>query len=147
MFRGTLDQNRRLINFIYRTFTLYGGSFQILRLLIKPSLMVMSTTPAEETSTGLGSSPFARRYLGNRFFFLFLGVLRGFSSPSVPSTTYLFSRRYLKFTLGGFPHSEIHGSKPACGSPRHIVAYHVLHRLLVPRHSPYALKNLTGEMY
>ena len=30
---------------------------------------------------GLGSFPFARRYLGNRFFFLFLRVLRCFSSP------------------------------------------------------------------
>ena len=32
--------------------------------------------------TGLGSSPFARRYLGNRSFFLFLRVLRCFSSPA-----------------------------------------------------------------
>ena len=31
---------------------------------------------------GLGSSPFARRYLGNRSFFLFLRVLRCFSSPA-----------------------------------------------------------------
>ena len=30
---------------------------------------------------GLGSSPFARHYLGNRFFFLFLRLLRCFSSP------------------------------------------------------------------
>ena len=30
---------------------------------------------------GLGSFPFARRYLGNRCFFLFLRVLRCFSSP------------------------------------------------------------------
>ena len=43
----------------------------------------------------------------------------------------------------GFPHSEIVGSKPVCGSPTLIAAYHVLHRLLVPRHSPYALSSLT----
>ena len=42
----------------------------------------------------------------------------------------------------GFPHSEILGSKPACGSPRLIAASHVLHRLLAPRHSPYALSSL-----
>jgi hypothetical protein len=42
----------------------------------------------------------------------------------------------------GFPHSEILGSKPACGSPRLIAACHVLHRLLAPRHSPYALSSL-----
>ena len=43
----------------------------------------------------------------------------------------------------GFPHSEIPGSKPACGSPRLIAACHVLRRLLAPRHSPYALSSLT----
>jgi hypothetical protein len=44
----------------------------------------------------------------------------------------------------GFPHSDIPGSKPVCGSPRLIAAYHVLHRLLVPRHPPCALSSLTG---
>ena len=43
----------------------------------------------------------------------------------------------------GFPHSEIPGSKPACGSPRLIAACHVLHRLLLPRHPPCALSSLT----
>ena len=43
----------------------------------------------------------------------------------------------------GFPHSEIPGSKPACGSPRLIAACHVLHRHLLPRHPPCALSNLT----
>ena len=37
-------------------------------------------------TAGLGSSPFARRYLGNRYYFLFLRVLRCFSSPRLPST-------------------------------------------------------------
>jgi hypothetical protein len=41
------------------------------------------------------------------------------------------------------PHSEILGSKPVCGSPKLFAAYHVLHRLLAPRHSPYALSSLT----
>ena len=35
----------------------------------------------EDKSSGLGSFPFARRYSGNRSFFLFLRVLRCFSSP------------------------------------------------------------------
>src|SRR3712207_3320897 len=39
----------------------------------------------------------------------------------------------------GFPHSEIRASKLACGSTRLIAACHVLHRLSVPRHPPYAL--------
>ena len=42
----------------------------------------------------------------------------------------------------GFPHSEIRGSKLICSSPRLIAACHVLHRLLMPRHSPYALVRL-----
>ena len=36
------------------------------------------------TYMGLGCSPFARRYSGNRSFFLFLWVLRCFSSPRSP---------------------------------------------------------------
>ena len=48
-----------------------------------------------------------------------------------------------RFYPRGFPHSEIPGSKPACGSPRLIAACHVLHRLLLPRHPPCALSSLT----
>jgi hypothetical protein len=40
---------------------------------------------------------------------------------------------------GGLPHSDIHGSTPARGSPWLFAACHVLHRLLVPRHPPNAL--------
>ena len=43
---------------------------------------------------------------------------------------------------GGFPHSEILGSKLVRSSPRHIAAYHVLHRLSAPRHPPDALTTL-----
>ena len=39
----------------------------------------------------LGSSHFARRYSGNRSFFLFLWLLRCFSSPRSPLQTYEFS--------------------------------------------------------
>ena len=42
---------------------------------------------------GLGSFPFARRYLGNRCFFLFLRVLRCFSSPGALLVTYLIQLR------------------------------------------------------
>ena len=47
----------------------------------------------------------------------------------------------------GLSHSEIIGSKPIRGSPTHIAAYHVLHRLSVPRHSPNALKSLDYSHY
>jgi hypothetical protein len=75
--------------------------------------------------------------------FLFLWVLRWFTSPRSPPPTYGFSRGSLGMTQGGLPHSEIAGSKLVCSSPTLIAAYHVLHRLLAPRHSPYALSSLT----
>ena len=63
--------------------------------------------------------------------------------PALSSTAYVFSRRYSGITLGGFPHSEISGSTLVCSSPKLIAACHVLHRLLAPRHPPYALSSLT----
>ena len=39
----------------------------------------------------------------------------------------------------GFPHSDISGSRDICSSPKLFAAYHVFHRLLVPRHPPCAL--------
>src|SRR5262245_63059223 len=52
-----------------------------------------------------------------------------------------------RFHLAGLPHSEILGSKPACGSPRLIAADRVLHRPRAPRHPPYALSSLTIRNY
>ena len=43
----------------------------------------------------------------------------------------------------GFPHSDTSGSKGICPSPKLFAAYHVFHRLLVPRHPPYALISIT----
>ena len=86
-------------------------------------------------NTGLGSFPFDRHYSGNRSFFLFLRVLRCFSSPG-----WLYT---ICVTHGlhpcRLPHSDIPGSKPVCGSPGLFAAYHVLRRLQKPRHPPFAL--------
>ena len=51
----------------------------------------------------------------------------------------LISRANNNDLSGGFPHSEILGSKPIPGSPKLIAGYHVFHRLLLPRHPPNAL--------
>ena len=48
-----------------------------------------------------------------------------------------------KVFLRGFPHSDICGSWDMCSSPQLFAAYHVFHRLLVPRHPPCALSSLT----
>ena len=92
---------------------------------------------------GLGSFPFARRYLGNRSFFLFLRVLRCFSSPRSLLYAYRFSAGYRPITTGGFPHSDICGLTDICSSPQLFAACHVLLRRPVPRHPPCALSCLT----
>ena len=97
----------------------------------------------ECTHSGLGSFPFARRYSGNRCFFLFLRVLRCFSSPG--SLPCVMDWRMDDWCCpAGFPHSEICGSSDICSFPQLIAAYHVFLRLLVPRHPPCALIRLTS---
>ena len=96
------------------------------------------TTPKVKT-LGLGFSQFARRYYGNRFCFLFLGLLRCFSSPGSLVSAYRFSRPFL-----GLPHSDTSGSMLASSSPERFVGRHVLHRLNVPRYPPLALCSLTS---
>ena len=63
--------------------------------------------------------------------------------PGFARTRLWIHRAVRRFYPRGFPHSEIPGSKPACGSPRLIAACHVLHRRLLPRHPPCALSSLT----
>ena len=60
-----------------------------------------------------------------------------------PTYTYLIQCTLTEYCSAGFPHSEISGSTVICTSPKLIAAYHVLHRLLMPRHSPCALISLT----
>ena len=62
-----------------------------------------------------------------------------------PTYAYFIQRRLTQYCCAGFPHSEISGSKPICGSPKLIAACHVLLRLLMPRHSPCALISLTSR--
>ena len=69
-----------IFSFVYRTITFFGAAFQrsstrYLRWLV-PAL-----NPDRPKTFGLGSSPFARRYLENHCYFLFLRLLRCFSSP------------------------------------------------------------------
>ena len=62
-----------------------------------------------------------------------------------PAYAYFIQRTLTEYCSAGFPHSEIPGSKPMCGSPRLIAACHVLLRLSMPRHSPCALISLTSS--
>ena len=62
----------------------------------------------------------------------------------VPLLTLCIGVRILEVCSSGFPHSDISGSMDICSSPKLFAAYHVFHRLLVPRHPPYALFSMTN---
>ena len=99
-------------------------------------------TPATATQScnidrGLGYFAFAHRYLRNLFWCLFLRVIRCFNSPG------LAPLRVVEVLSTGFPHSEINGSMLVYNSPSLIAANHVLLRLSMPWHPPYALIYLT----
>src|SRR4030095_2059740 len=145
---GVCSESQRA--FVYRTLTFCGLTSQTVRLacwLVTLRLYAEQIPRPLRTQacSGLGSSPFARRYSGNRGFFLLLEVLRCLTSLRWLLSAYAFSGRWRDMTPVGFPHSDIPGSKLVCSSPRLIAAYHVLHRLLVPRHPPCALSSLTGH--
>ena len=59
----------------------------------------------------------------------------------------LFRKQQCSITCIRLPHSEISGSKRICRSPKLIAAYHVLHRLIAPRHSLCALYSLFTSPY
>eukprot|EP00494_Astrolonche_serrata_P006761 UN06786 len=65
-----------------------------------------------------------------------------FQFPRFASYTYEFSARYPASRVG-FPIRKSSGQSLFISSPGLIADYHVLHRLLPPRHPPYALIHLT----
>ena len=93
---------------------------------------ILQPRAARRHAPGLGSSAFARHYSRNHCYFLFLRVLRCFSSPRSLHTT----RCGDGIATAGFPHSDIRGSRSICLSPRLFAAYHVLLRLREPQASP-----------
>ena len=80
-----------------------------------------------------------------------LGIDVSFSSSGyldvsvhrVPGVWLCIHHTSLEGCSSRFPHSDISGSKDICSSPKLFAAYHVFHRLLVPRHPPCALHSLT----
>src|SRR5688572_22769816 len=94
---------------------------------------------------GLASSAFARHYSRNHGCFLFLWVLRCFTSPRSLHTPYVFRRGSHHMTGAGFPIRKSSDQRSVDSSPRLIAASYVLHRLLVPRHPPCALNNLATQ--
>src|SRR6478609_1938121 len=92
-----------------------------------------SYNPHSARGASLGSSLFARHYSGNHCYFLFLPVLRCFSSRG------WLSFEYHAFSVMGCPIRRSRDIMLVCNSPWLIAAYHVLLRLSDPRHPPCAL--------
>ena len=69
------------------------------------------------------------------------------SVPRVPHVNLCIQLTFHDSSSWWFPNSEICGSKLICSSPQLIAACHVLHRLLMPRHSLYALVRLNFCRY
>ena len=86
--------------FAYGAITRYGQPFQTVLLRVVLSLA--------------GFSDFARHYFRNLGWCLFLELLRCFSSPGSPRNPMYSDCDTPK---GGFPHSEISGSKLICQLP------------------------------
>ena len=148
MSRGTQEPAQRASEgFAYGTVTLCGRPFQAVRLpcwLVtrRPCGQAGPTTPPSMPG-GLGYVRVRSPLLAESLLFSCPPGTEMVHFPGLSSRAYGFSGGYRGITRGGLPHSEIAGSKPVCGSPTLIAAYHVLHRLLAPRHSPYALSSLT----
>ncbi len=104
MSRGTLDPAAPA----HLSLTGLSPSLAGLSRTVLLNLQVTSAVRTPECShSGLGSSHFARRYFGNHFCFLFLRLLRCFSSPGSPRMTIrtcvLFIIRYMRAPHVGFP--------------------------------------------
>ena len=128
--------------FAYGALTLYGRlshTFPLTDCFVTSICQTLQPHTCKQAWFGL--FPVRSPLLGE--YFLFLQVLRCFSSLGALPPTYVFSRRMLRVRRNEFPHSDIPGSKPIHGSPRLIAVSHVLHRHLAPRHSPKALSSFS----
>ena len=129
--------------FGYGALTLSGRLFQSRSPAVTESLMQSEPRDARITVWALPRS-LAATY-GIDVSFSSSGYL-DVSVPRVPSVKLCIGLTVLEVCSSGFPHSDIHGSMDICSSPWLFAAYHVLHRLSVPRHPPYALYSLTNRL-
>ena len=87
---GTLVCCHDFCVFAYGTFTLCGLSFPSPHSANTSVSLQQPQPPKALLPLGLGFSAFARHYLRNHYCFLFLRVLRCFSSPRLPLIHYVF---------------------------------------------------------
>ena len=125
-----------LINFAYGIFTLSDQISQNCSAIDSSTLCSPQPRGARTTVWALSISLAATLEIEVSFFSSgYLDV----SVPPVPFHTLWIGVWILEVCSSGFPHSDISGSMDICSSPKLFAAYHVLHRLSVPRHPPCAL--------
>ena len=131
--------------FVYRTLTFFGWTSHSIPLNLYNTVFCPNSESI--TTLGLASSAFARHYLRNLSWFLFLALLRCFSSggsPHIPMDSVYDNQTLLWLDCSIRKSADI---APTYGSPQLIAVSHVLLRLSVPRHSPCALCSLTIMRY
>ena len=142
MFRRTQDTFKRERSFDYGVVTSttdLSRSLRLPRSFVTPYRMFYNP---KRQALGLGYVPFRSPLPGNRICFLSSRYL----DVSVPGSVFLtlcIQIRIPYHYVWWVSHSEIFGSKLTYSSPKHIGVSPVLHRLLVSRHPPCALSNLT----
>ena len=96
-------------SFAYRALTYYGDPSQ--SLLLDLLLDYAVRNPEGIATSGLASFPFARRYSENRCFFLFLLLLRCFSSEGFLCIAMysLCSDTVLPYRVSPFGHLRVYG--------------------------------------
>ena len=127
--------------FAYGAFTLSGRLSQNLSARIDKSIMRSEPRNARIPVWPLSISLAATLEI-DKFSFSSSGYL-DVSVPRVPHVQLCIHCTLTEVSSAGFPHSDISGSLDMCSSPKLFAAYHVFHRLLVPRHPPCALTTLT----
>ena len=140
--RVSMYSGYRLVSFpfAYGAFTLSGRLSQNLSARITESIMRSEPRCARTTVWPLSISLAATLEIDVSFSssgYLDVSVHR------VPFHTLWIGVWMTEVCSAGFPHSDICGSMDICSSPQLFAAYHVFHRLLVPRHPPCALYSLT----
>ena len=133
-----------LINFAYGIFTLSDQISQNCSAIDSSTLCSPQPRGARTTVWALSLSLAATQEIDVSF------SSSGYLDVSVPRVPFHKLWIHLWMTVvhtAGFPHSEISGSKCICHSPKLFAAYHVFHRLLVPRHPPCALYSLTSSIF
>ena len=141
MSRGTLDSCLSACAFVYGAFTLFAGFSKTVPLALTVRSQVRN--PGVHAHR-FGLFPFRSPLLWKSILSFSSSGYLDVSVPRVPFRTLWIHVRIAEVCSAGFPHSDISGSQDMCSSPKLFAAYHVFHRLSVPRHPPYALFCLTS---